>query len=163
MKSLIKKDIFRAINFLLLISLSFSIAAKQFEYDVIQGKWGAYKDNWLSDDWYQYLRVNNEGGVLVYSYGGPPKLVKFRVSEIRRLPGMLMIEPLCCKELRLVVSAFRTKAGSALLTGSLFLFKEESGSEVLFNTIPLRMESLDKDVDLANKLKVTLSNNIADL
>lgn len=149
--------ILRAFIYLSLMSLSSSILADHFDYDTVHGKWGAYKSNWFSDDWYQYLRLNNDGGVLVYSYGGPPKIFEFKASDVEKLPGMLLIEPNCCKELKLVVSAFRTKAGSALLTGSMFLFKEDRGNEVLFNTIPLRMESLDKDAELANRLNSRLN------
>lgn len=149
--------------YLILATLSFSSVADNFEYQVIQGKWGAYTKNWISDDWYQYLSIQDEGGVFVYSYGGEPKVFRFGVSDIQELQGMALIAPECCDELRLVVSAFRTTLGSALLTGLMFLFKDEEGREVLFNTIPLRMESIDKDPELKKRLKDVISRTTVNL
>lgn len=145
----------RNILYLILLMVSFPSIGEQFAYQDINGEWGAYEEKRLSDDWYQYLEIGANGGVFAYSYGGAPKIIRFESSELRRLPGMLLIEPQCCgnQQLRLVVSAFRTKAGSALLTGSMFMFQSEAGMETLFNTIPLRMELLQKDSGLREHLK----------
>jgi len=135
--------------------------ADSFDYSVINGKWGAYKDNFISDDWFNYLEINEKGGKYIYSYHCEPYVYNFTKSNIKQTNGVLLIE--LSKDnasaMRLIVSAFRTDLGSSLLTGSLYMFKIENGVETLFNTIPQRMTDLNRDTALKEKLQHAISKN----
>ncbi len=139
---------------LILSATSTASYSEPFDYSVLEGEWGAYQDNIIKDDWYNYLKLTSIGGRYVYSYGCKPIVFNFDTSQMTQMGGLLFIQlkPNSKNPMRLVVSAFRTAIGSALLTGSLYMFKSENGVETLFNTIPQRMTDLKDDKEMAEKL-----------
>ena len=134
--------------------------AQEFDYSVLHGEWGAYEGKLFKDDWYTYLEIGPDGGTFSYSYSAESALI-FRFDESQMVwdNGLLLINlPLESKcPSRLVVSAFRSERGSALLTGSLYMFRCEGGSRVLFNTIPQRMSDLSVQTELSERIHSTMA------
>lgn len=133
------------VAFVLLCATSVA-PADAFDYSVLDGEWGAYKSNWFERDWYQYLKLTNEtGGVFAYSYGSDPLVFPFSASDVRRVDGLIVVSLRRPNEapFRLAVSGWRLANGIALVSGSLFMYQRSNGGEVLFNSIPVRLTSLD--------------------
>lgn len=155
-----------AMKLLGLASLAFAIVnmpmahSQEFDYTVVYGEWGAYERNLVRDDWYTYLQLGSEGGTFSYSYSSDKAFsFHFDESQVRQDAGLLLInltpERKC--PMRLVVSAFRTEMGSALLTGSLYMFRCKDGESALFNTIPQRMTELNANPELADQVHEAMS------
>lgn len=129
-------------------------AGKPYDYGVLVGEWGAFESKWFGGNWYQYLRVGDHfDGVFAYSYGNEPLTFWFSANDIKRDDGLTVIT-LRRKDqspFRLVLSGWRLKSGSALVSGSLFMYQLQNDQEVLFNTIPVRFTSLENDQDLSAK------------
>jgi hypothetical protein len=132
-------------------------SAGAFDYGVLAGEWGAYKSNWFESDWYQYLKLTNEaGGVFAYSYGSDLLVFPFSASDVRREDGLIVVSLRRPNEapFRLAISGWRLANGMALVSGSLFMYQQSSnGGEVLFNSIPVRLASLQTDEGLRHKLE----------
>ena len=134
---------------------------QQFDYSVLHGEWGAYEKNLIRDDWYTYFQLGPKGGLFSYSYrSGSSFSVRFDETQMTYDNGLLLIEltPESRCPNRLVLSAFRTEKGSALLTGSLYMFKCEGERLSLFNTIPQRMTDLSSDSQLAERVRSTMAD-----
>jgi hypothetical protein len=119
--------------------------ATKFNDRVLCAEWGSVQNHWFGKDWYQYLRINDDfSGVLTYSYGNDPVVLKFGPQDVQHEAGLVVISlnrpngP----PFRLALAGWRIASGEGLATGTLFIYDVEGGREYLVNSIPIRVEWL---------------------
>lgn len=154
-----------AIVLVVLAASTMSAASTPFDDHVLLGEWGTVESHWFRSDWFQYLKINNDfSGVFSYSFNGEPLVFHFDPGDIKHEDGLILITLRRGKgsPFRLALSGWRLGSGSALTTGALYMYIEEQGHEVLFNSIPLALRPLKavkdgKDVPSVQSLKERLA------
>ena len=148
-------------NLLLTLFLLFSAPAwaGDFDYRVLIGEWAALDSKMFGDSWYQYLRMNDKyEGVFAYSYGKPPAIsFRFTQKDVRFIDGVAVItlKRTGWPDWRLVLSAFRSPEGTnGLATGTMFMFQNNNGTPVLFNSPFVRLEPLELNKELQAKPEI---------
>lgn len=148
-------------NLLLSLFLLFSASAwaSEFDYRVLIGEWAAFDSKTFGASWYQYLRINDEyEGVFAYSYGKPPAIsFRFTRKDIQFIDGVaaIALKRTGWPDWRLVLSAFRSQDGTnGLATGSMFMFQDNNGTPVLFNSPFVRLEPLELNKALQAKPEI---------
>ena len=137
----------------LLLAVSLPAWGGGFDYRVLSGEWAAYESKMFRGSWYQYLRVSEKSeGVFAYSYGDPvPVVFHFGAKDVRFVDGVALItlRREGWPEWQLVLSAYRSDdKSSGLATGTLYMFRDKSGTPVLFNSPFVRLQPLEQDAKL---------------
>lgn len=148
-------------NLLLVAFLLFSasIRAADFDYHVLVGEWAAFESKMFGDSRYQYLRINDKfEGVFAYSYGKPPAIsFHFSKKDIRLADGIAVItlRRSGWPDWRLILSAFRSpNKTSGLAAGVMYMFQDNNGTPVLFNSPFVRLEPLESNKELQAKPEI---------
>ena len=110
-----------------------------FDHNVVKGQWAVYQSNMLSDNYYYFLKFNNDlSGVLVRSLGHEPITRAFKAEDVIKQDGYLEIN--LSKYEKVVLSAWKLKSGSGRLTGQVYMYKENGD---LFNMLHFPLQLLD--------------------
>ena len=117
----------------------FSQSGWGFDHNIVKGQWAVYQSNMLSDNYYYFLRFNNDfSGVLVRSLEHEPITRAFKAEDVIKQDGYLEIQ--LSKYEKAVLSAWKLKSGSGRLTGQIFMYKENGD---LFNKLHFPLQLLD--------------------
>ena len=126
--------------------------------EIIEGLWGGSGGAVDGEAPYRVIKIGSEGGVFVYSYPGHDDIVyRFERDDIKKMQGYCEIKLSGCGRIqaRLIVSAYRSQRNreSGLMTGVLYMYREEPDQLRLFNSIFFRGERLSSDNSLSKRIE----------
>ena len=112
-----------------------------FNHDVVKGQWALYENNYISNDYYYFLNINDDfTGVLIWSFDNKPMIREFVSKDVIKRDGYIEIELESNK--KFILSAWKLKSGAGRLSGQLYLYKENGE---LFNMINFPLHLLEKN------------------
>ena len=118
----------------------FSSLSWAFEHDVVKGEWAVYEKNYISQDYYYFLKINEDfSGALIRSLGHDPIVREFKAENLVKRDGY--IEIMLTEYEKVIISAWKLKSGPGRLAGLLYMYKE---SGELFNMLHFPLHLLEK-------------------